>query len=325
VPERHRSPGVRFSSTLCRKAVMEQLRQLAPGALVIFTGGEPLLRPDLEELGRAARSKGFTVVVGTNGLLLTPERLQRLRAAGVQGVALSLDSLDAEVHDGFRGRRGAWQATLANIDNLAREGFPFVLQTTVTRANLGELRRLTALAAEKGAGRVGGRGGELVAGSAQAPGGRPLLRPRPGGEEGGGVRAPAGRTGHHRRPDAGRPGRQKPPPALGRMTLAASGGRGYARCSVKRRDATLERGRGAMLGRLGPAELAIIAGVVLLVFGPARLPQLGRSLGRTLREFRGAAREITTELDEAKRAVEEPAKALREPLKEVGRDLVSPN
>lgn len=80
-----------------------------------------------------------------------------------------------------------------------------------------------------------------------------------------------------------------------------------------------------MLGRLGPAELAIIAGVVLLIFGPARLPQLGRSLGRTLREFRGAAREIATELDEAKRAVAEPAKAVQEPLKEVGRDLVSPN
>lgn len=127
--------------------VIAQLSALAPGALLIFTGGEPLLRRDLHVLARAAQAAGFTVVVGTNGLLLTPERLASLREAGVQGVALSLDSMAPEVHDAFRGRRGAWAATVASIDNLRKSGFPFVLQTTVSRANLGGLEALVAFAA----------------------------------------------------------------------------------------------------------------------------------------------------------------------------------
>jgi len=131
--------------------VLEHLGELAPGALLIFTGGEPLLRQDIYDLARAAREEGFTVVVGTNGLRLTPERLARLQEAGVQGVALSLDSLRPEVHDAFRGRSGAWEATVASIEHLREDGLPFVLQTTVSRVNLQELPDLVAFAAEKGA------------------------------------------------------------------------------------------------------------------------------------------------------------------------------
>lgn len=131
--------------------VLAQLQELAPGALLIFTGGEPLLRADIYDLVRAAREAGFTVVVGTNGIRLTPPRLARLRDAGVQGVALSLDSLHPEVHDAFRGREGAWRATVASIEHLREEGMPFVLQTTVSRANLADLSDLVAFAAEKGA------------------------------------------------------------------------------------------------------------------------------------------------------------------------------
>ncbi|MFQ5344302.1 MAG: radical SAM protein [Anaerolineae bacterium] len=131
--------------------VLTQLRELAPGALLIFTGGEPLLRADVYDLARAGREAGFTVVVGTNGTRLTPERLARLREAGVQGVALSLDSLRPEAHDTFRGRPGGWQATVASIEHLREDGLPFVLQTTVSRANLEELPNLVAFAAETGA------------------------------------------------------------------------------------------------------------------------------------------------------------------------------
>ncbi|MBI2321325.1 MAG: radical SAM protein [Chloroflexi bacterium] len=132
-------------------AVLDQLQALAPGALIIFTGGEPLLREDITELVRAARERDLTVVVGTNGLRLTTERLAALRAAGLQGVGLSLDSLQSEVHDAFRGRRGAWHATVSTIERLREFGLPFVLQTTVSRANLGEIPDLLAFAAAHGA------------------------------------------------------------------------------------------------------------------------------------------------------------------------------
>lgn len=131
--------------------VLAQLQELAPDALLIFTGGEPLLREDIYELSNAAQDVGFTVVVGTNGIRLTPERLARLREVGVQGVALSLDSLRPKVHDAFRGRHGAWQATMASIEHLRENELPFVLQTTVSRANIGELPDLVAFTTEKGA------------------------------------------------------------------------------------------------------------------------------------------------------------------------------
>jgi len=146
----HADRSDEFSTAECLD-VLPQLRALAPGALLIFTGGEPLLRPDIYDLARAAQESGFMVVVGTNGICLTLERLELLRQAGVQGVALSLDSLRPEVHDAFRGRRGAWQATMRSIEHLRRDGLPFVLQTTVSRANLAELPDLVALAADTGA------------------------------------------------------------------------------------------------------------------------------------------------------------------------------
>lgn len=129
--------------------VLTQLQELAPGALLIFTGGEPLLRKDIYRLAQAARQAGFTVVVGTNGLRLTSQRIARLRQAGLQGVALSLDSLRPETHDAFRGRAGAWQATITSIRHLQAEEMPFVLQTTISRSNLPELPDLVNFAAEQ--------------------------------------------------------------------------------------------------------------------------------------------------------------------------------
>jgi radical SAM protein with 4Fe4S-binding SPASM domain len=146
----HASRSDELSSAECVE-VLAQLEFLAAGALIIFTGGEPLLRADIYDLATEAQRRGFTVVVGTNGIRLTPDRLARLREAGVQGVALSLDSLHPEVHDAFRGRPGAWRATRRSIECLREEGFPFVLQTTVSRTNLAELPDLVALAAESGA------------------------------------------------------------------------------------------------------------------------------------------------------------------------------
>lgn len=142
--------GDELSTAECLDA-LAQLQQLAPGALLIFTGGEPLLRPDLLVLAQAACAAGFTVVVGTNGIRLTPERVAALQRAGVQGLALSLDSLDPACHDAFRGRRGAWAATVAGIDTLRQAGLPFVVQTTVSRANRAELPELLAFSAARGA------------------------------------------------------------------------------------------------------------------------------------------------------------------------------
>src|SRR5690606_180276 len=118
---------------------------------LILSGGEPLLRDDLEEIAAHATAGGATVVVGTNGTRLTAERIDSLKAAGVRGVAVSVDSLDASYHDRFRHGGGALEDTLAAVGRLRAQRLDFVVQTTLTRGNRAELERLVAWAAEQGA------------------------------------------------------------------------------------------------------------------------------------------------------------------------------
>lgn len=67
--------------------------------------------------------------------------------------------------------------------------------------------------------------------------------------------------------------------------------------------------RGIGMGRLSIWELLLVLGITLVIFGPSKLPELGRSLGRGIREFKNATREMTSELSEVKKEVEEPKKA----------------
>jgi MoaA/NifB/PqqE/SkfB family radical SAM enzyme len=97
-------------------ALLERIAALSRETMVVLTGGEPLLRPDVEGLARRAADRGLMVVVGTNGMLLDDRRVAALQAAGVRAVGISLDSLDPVYHDRFRGLPGAWRATMEGID-----------------------------------------------------------------------------------------------------------------------------------------------------------------------------------------------------------------
>jgi radical SAM protein with 4Fe4S-binding SPASM domain len=131
--------------------ILDQVLDVNPNPMLILTGGEPLLRDDLELLAEHAASRGATVVVGTNGTRLTTERIASLKAAGVKGVAVSVDSLRPTYHDRFRHLDGALADTLAAVDRLQAGELDFVIQTTVTRGNRSELPQLVAWAAEAGA------------------------------------------------------------------------------------------------------------------------------------------------------------------------------
>lgn len=117
----------------------------------ILSGGEPLLRDDLAEIASFAASRGATVVVGTNGTLLTDARIAELKAAGVSGVAVSVDSLDPRHHDNFRHGQGALAATTAALERLRAHRLDFVIQTTAHRGNRGEIAKIVDWAAEQGA------------------------------------------------------------------------------------------------------------------------------------------------------------------------------
>jgi AdoMet-dependent heme synthase len=131
--------------------IADEILALNPAPMFVLSGGEPLLRDDLEAIAEHASSRGATVVVGTNGTLLTDVRVASLRNAGVQGFALSIDSLDPRYHDRFRHGTGALEQTLEAVDRLVTHELDFLVQTTVTRGNRAELASLAAWAAERGA------------------------------------------------------------------------------------------------------------------------------------------------------------------------------
>jgi len=131
--------------------IVDEILAVNPSPMLILSGGEPLLREDLEEIARAASSRGATVVVGTNGTGLTSARIAALKKAGVRGVAVSVDSLRPSYHDRFRHGRGSLEETQAAIERLREQRLDVVIQTTVTKGNRAELERLVAWAAEEGA------------------------------------------------------------------------------------------------------------------------------------------------------------------------------
>ena len=134
----------------CRR-IADEILGLNPGALFVLSGGEPLVRPDLEAFAAHARQAGATVVVGTNGTLLTRERVASLQEAGVSGFAISVDSLDPRYHDRFRHGEGSLEATLQAAERIREAGLDFVAQMTVTRGNRAEIAEVARWCLRTGA------------------------------------------------------------------------------------------------------------------------------------------------------------------------------
>jgi len=131
--------------------ITDEILDINPGPMFVLTGGEPLLRKDLEQIADYGASRGATVVVGTNGTGLTDARIRSLRDSGVTGVAVSIDSLNAERHNTFRHGSSALEQTTAAIERLRAARMDFIVQTSVTADNRHELADLVRWSADKGA------------------------------------------------------------------------------------------------------------------------------------------------------------------------------
>lgn len=143
--------------------------------LVIMSGGEPLMRDDLEELVQHASDIGLRPVLGTNAVDVNRERLESLKEAGLKGAAVSLDSVDPEVHDEFRGFEGAWEKTVSSIEKMVDVGIPVQINTTISEMNYDELDEIVEFAEGLGARAVHpfflvptGRGKEIESSSLRA-------------------------------------------------------------------------------------------------------------------------------------------------------------
>ena len=123
----------------------------AGSKIMIFSGGEPLMRQDIFELVAYAAGKGLQPVFGTNGTLLTPENVRRLQDSGASAMGISLDSLDPEKHNRFRGLSNAFSLTRQGMENCRNAGLPFQIHTTVTDWNRDEIPDIIDFAVEAGA------------------------------------------------------------------------------------------------------------------------------------------------------------------------------
>ena len=144
-----KEPGPDELSTEEAKHFVDELMEYKP--IIILTGGEPLLRPDVYDIAQYATDKGFRVVLATNGTLLTPEIVRRLIDVGIQRVSISIDGSSKKTHDTFRAEQGAFEGALRGIELLKKEGLSFQINTTITKKNLDEIPGIYDLAIKLGA------------------------------------------------------------------------------------------------------------------------------------------------------------------------------
>jgi len=133
-------------------SVLEQANDLGV-AQVHFTGGEPLLRPDLERLVRRARELGLYVNLITSGIGLTEDRLKHLSEAGIDSIQLSVQAASAELADsiaGFRSHELKRQAA----QRIRERGLPLHMNVVLHRANLHQIEEIIELCADWGAERL---------------------------------------------------------------------------------------------------------------------------------------------------------------------------
>ena len=130
--------------------LLNQIREVGQ-PVVILTGGEPLLRPDIFELARHGHSLGLRMVMALNATLLDLKYARKLKESGIQRISISMDGATAESHDFFRQVKGAYDGILKGIEAAKSVGLEFQINTTVTRHNLRDLARIQEKVLELGA------------------------------------------------------------------------------------------------------------------------------------------------------------------------------
>ena len=149
------------------KGIIDDLAEFG-SPVILFSGGEPLMRKDLPELAEYAVSKGMRAVISTNGTLITPEVARILKEIGLSYVGISLDGME-EIHDRFRGQKGAFREAMEGIRNCQAAGIKVGLRFTVNKTNVVDVPAVFDLLEEMDIPRVcfyhlvyAGRGSKLV-------------------------------------------------------------------------------------------------------------------------------------------------------------------
>lgn len=136
--------------------------------VLLFSGGEPLLRKDIFELAQFAKGKKIMPVLSTNGTLITQKLAQKIKEAGFSYVGVSIDGKE-ETHDKFRQNKGAFQKALTGLKNCQNVGLKVGLRFTLTQYNFQDLADIFGLVEEESIPRLciyhlvySGRGSSLI-------------------------------------------------------------------------------------------------------------------------------------------------------------------
>ena len=136
--------------------------------VMLFSGGEPLVRKDLVELASYATSKGMRAVISTNGTLITKEKARELKQVGLSYVGISIDGGE-EIHDKFRAVPGSFKKALQGVENCMAEGLKVGLRFTINKRNQGEVPKVFEIVRQLDVPRIcfyhlvySGRGSELI-------------------------------------------------------------------------------------------------------------------------------------------------------------------
>ncbi len=173
-------PAADELTTAEAKALIDDLAEYG-SPVILFSGGEPLMRPDLPELARYATGKGMRAVISTNGTLISADKAKELKDIGLSYVGVSLDGMQP-VHDKFRGVDGAFEQALEGIRNCMAVGLKVGLRFTVYKHNAPEVPQVFDLLEQEGIPRVcfyhlvyAGRGSRLADEDLSHQGTRDLL------------------------------------------------------------------------------------------------------------------------------------------------------
>ncbi len=119
--------------------------------VVVLSGGEPLLRPDIFELAEYGTSLGLRICMATNGALVNDEVCEKMKKADIKMVSLSLDGSTAEIHDDFRQSPGAFQGVVNAAAYFRKHGLKFLINSSFTKRNQSDIANTFKVAKSLGA------------------------------------------------------------------------------------------------------------------------------------------------------------------------------
>ncbi len=128
--------------------VMDDLKRFGVPVLIL-SGGEPLLRPDIFQIAHRAKAMGFYTALSTNGTLIDDSNIERIAEVGFDYLGISIDGI-RETHDKFRRKEGAFDASLAALRRCRELGIKVGLRFTMTQDNAAELPQLLQLMDDEG-------------------------------------------------------------------------------------------------------------------------------------------------------------------------------